>query len=102
MSYITPGRSEPKDQAFNVIYSALTERPDRNAQYKMSHLFDSLHNAVSRARGHAGSDENDETKNHFIDVTIKFIGASGLPKMDVVGSADPYFVAKLDDRLSFV
>ena len=39
---------------------------------------------------------------HFVDLTIKFIGASGLPKMDVVGSADPYFIAKLDDRLSFV
>jgi hypothetical protein len=32
----------------------------------------------------------------------KFIGASGLPKMDVVGTADPYFVAKIDDRISFV
>ncbi|TFK35469.1 hypothetical protein BDQ12DRAFT_655597 [Crucibulum laeve] len=32
----------------------------------------------------------------------QFIGASGLPKMDVVGSADPYFVAKIDDRISFV
>ena len=30
------------------------------------------------------------------------MGASGLPKMDVVGSADPYFVAKLDDEISFV
>ena len=30
------------------------------------------------------------------------MGASGLPKMDVVGSADPYFVAKLDDAISFV
>ena len=33
---------------------------------------------------------------------LQFIGASGLPKMDVVGSADPYFVAKLDDEISFV
>jgi hypothetical protein len=32
----------------------------------------------------------------------KFIGASGLPKMDVVRTADPYFVAKIDDRISFV
>jgi hypothetical protein len=33
---------------------------------------------------------------------LQFIGASDLPKMDVVGSADPYFVAKLDDQISFV
>ena len=32
----------------------------------------------------------------------KFIGANGLPKMDVVGSADPYFVASIDDKISFV
>ena len=30
------------------------------------------------------------------------MGASGLPKMDLLGSADPYFVAKLDDEISFV
>ncbi|CCM00144.1 uncharacterized protein FIBRA_02171 [Fibroporia radiculosa] len=38
----------------------------------------------------------------FFDVNIHFVGASGLPKMDVVGSADPYFVAKLDDKLTFI
>jgi len=32
---------------------------------------------------------------------FKFIGATGLPKMDIIGSADPYFVAKFE-RLSFV
>lgn len=35
-------------------------------------------------------------------MTLQFIGASGLPKMDVVGSADPYFVAGLDDKIRFV
>lgn len=33
---------------------------------------------------------------------LQFIGASGLPKMDVVGTADPYFIAKIDNRISFV
>ena len=37
-----------------------------------------------------------------VDLTIQFIGATGLPKMDVVGTADPYFVAKLDGNLSFM
>jgi hypothetical protein len=35
-------------------------------------------------------------------MVLQFIGASGLPKMDVVGSADPYFIAKLDDKIHFV
>ena len=39
---------------------------------------------------------------NYLDLTIHFIGASGIPKMDVVGTADPYFVAKLDDGIKFV
>ncbi|KAG6895716.1 hypothetical protein C0992_013093 [Termitomyces sp. T32_za158] len=38
----------------------------------------------------------------FVDLEIQFIGASGLPKMDVVGSADPYFVADIDEKITFV
>lgn len=36
------------------------------------------------------------------DVAFCFEGASGLPKMDVVGSGDPYFVAKLDDKVEYM
>ncbi|OSX56304.1 hypothetical protein POSPLADRAFT_1037584 [Postia placenta MAD-698-R-SB12] len=38
----------------------------------------------------------------FFDITVHFLSASGIPKMDVVGTADPYFVANLDDRLKYV
>jgi hypothetical protein len=38
----------------------------------------------------------------YVDLEIQFIGASGLPKMDVVGSADPYFIADLNSRISIV
>ncbi|KAF9654041.1 hypothetical protein BDM02DRAFT_3107266 [Thelephora ganbajun] len=38
----------------------------------------------------------------YNDLTIQFIGASGLPRMDVVGSADPYFVADLNGHVSMV
>ncbi|KAI6027200.1 hypothetical protein EDC04DRAFT_2718308 [Pisolithus marmoratus] len=41
-------------------------------------------------------------RTRYADLVIQFIGASGIPKMDLVGSADPYFVAKLDDKLSYV
>ena len=79
----------------------------RRNPIQMSQLVGSLHNALSRARAEAKDAAEalmDERHggNNFVDLTIKFIGASGLPKMDVVGSADPYFVAKLDDKLSFV
>ncbi|CAF5109870.1 unnamed protein product, partial [Rotaria sp. Silwood1] len=35
------------------------------------------------------------------DVVIQFHSAEGLPKMDVVGYADPYFIANIDDQISF-
>lgn len=41
-----------------------------------------------------------ETK--YVDVSFHFIGASGIPKMDVVGTADPYIIAKLDDNIKYV
>ncbi|EJF58007.1 hypothetical protein DICSQDRAFT_139837 [Dichomitus squalens LYAD-421 SS1] len=73
----------------------------------MSQLVGSLQNAMSRAKTEAKDaaaafKADDHGGHHLVDLTIKFIGASGLPKMDVVGSADPYFVANLDDKLSFV
>lgn len=43
-----------------------------------------------------------ELETRYVDVAVHFIGASGIPKMDVVGTADPYFVAKLDNKISFV
>jgi hypothetical protein len=41
--------------------------------------------------------------HHFLtSFNFKFIGASGLPRLDVVGSCDPYFVAKIDDKITYV
>ncbi|KAG7086357.1 hypothetical protein E1B28_002317 [Marasmius oreades] len=76
----------------------------------MSHILErvgeTLHNAKSNARDMASVSKSlagEKLLNvPYVDLTIQFIGASGLPKMDVVGSADPYFVAKLDNRISFV
>ena len=82
----------------------------RKNPIQMSQIIGTLHNAMSRAKDQAKDAkasaasiiQDPHVERHFVDLTIKFIGASGLPKMDVVGSADPYFVAKLDDKLSFV
>ncbi|KAI0309812.1 hypothetical protein OF83DRAFT_945849 [Amylostereum chailletii] len=76
-------------------------------------LLTNIHDALSKARTNA-HDAKDKTRaalnpdhlstfeTQYVDLTIKFIGARDLPKMDVVGSADPYFVARLDDKIQFV
>ncbi|KAI0657112.1 hypothetical protein C8Q70DRAFT_920022 [Cubamyces menziesii] len=73
----------------------------------MSQIVGAIHHVANRTRegvkDAAGAfGDAQHVERHFVDLTFKFIGASGLPKMDVVGTADPYFVAKLDDQLSFV
>ncbi|KAJ7815750.1 C2-domain-containing protein [Mycena olivaceomarginata] len=76
----------------------------------MSKMLESIGNAVHHVHDNA-HDLAAVTKSvaeeklldiPYVDLTIQFIGASGIPKVDVVGSADPYFVAKLDNRISFV
>ncbi|KAF8919820.1 C2-domain-containing protein [Mucidula mucida] len=76
----------------------------------MSHLVDkigvAIHNAKSNAHDFAQVSKSLAEEKlldvAYVDLTFQFIGASGIPKMDVVGSADPYFVAKLDNRISMV
>ena len=58
------------------------------------------HRAARNARDHAEEGIFDEVT--YNDLTIQFIGANGIPKMDVVGSADPYFVADLDGHITIV
>ncbi|KAH8117648.1 C2-domain-containing protein [Phellopilus nigrolimitatus] len=76
----------------------------------MSRMFVHINDAVNRTR--SGAQDLSATAKEFaeekmlnvklVDVSIHFIGASNLPKMDIVGSADPYFVAKLDGQISYV
>ncbi|KAJ7719970.1 hypothetical protein B0H14DRAFT_2481441 [Mycena olivaceomarginata] len=83
---------------------------DRRSRVTMSKMLESIGNAVHHVHDNA-HDLAAVTKSvaeeklldiPYVDLTIQFIGASGIPKVDVVGSADPYFVAKLDNRISFV
>ncbi|RDB19426.1 hypothetical protein Hypma_013524 [Hypsizygus marmoreus] len=78
----------------------------RRNPFSVSRIVDAVQNAKSHAH-----DVAETTKSlakaklgeiPFVDVEIQFIGASGLPKLDVVGSADPYFVANIDEKVSFV
>jgi hypothetical protein len=73
----------------------------------MSHLVNAVRRSMDTAKAEAQDRAHEWAQQHhletkYVDITIHFIGASGLPKMDVVGTADPYFVAKLDNKLSFV
>lgn len=76
----------------------------------MSRFLSQVHDAVSNARGNAQEvaqrakmfAEENMLQARLVDVSFKFIGARGLPKVDVVGSADPYFVASIDDQITFV
>ncbi|KND01060.1 uncharacterized protein SPPG_04152 [Spizellomyces punctatus DAOM BR117] len=36
-----------------------------------------------------------------VDVAVTFIGARDLPKMDIIGTADPYFRATIDNCISY-
>ncbi|CAF3354738.1 unnamed protein product [Rotaria sp. Silwood2] len=42
----------------------------------------------------------DDSQSNY-DVIIQFHSAEDIPKMDVFGHADPYFIAKIDDQIAF-
>ncbi|KAI0062169.1 C2-domain-containing protein [Artomyces pyxidatus] len=70
-------------------------------------VHEKVHGAVSKARSsvHAKTSQFAKDQNidvQYVDLSIHFIGASGIPKMDVVGSADPYFIADLDGEIKFI
>lgn len=76
----------------------------------MSRIVHDIHGAITKTKENA-QDMKDMTKKladekfldmPHVDLRIQFIGASGLPKTDVVGSSDPYFVANIDHKISYV
>ncbi|KAH8990009.1 hypothetical protein EDB86DRAFT_1823419 [Lactarius hatsudake] len=68
-----------------------------------------IHGSFSRrtSRGVFANTKVKEFKRHagvetkYVDLTIHFIGAQGLPKTDVAGSSDPYFVARIDHEIEY-
>ena len=74
---------------------------------QMSHLVNAVRRSVDNAKSGVQDRAHDWAAKHnletkYVDIAVHFIGASGIPKMDVVGTADPYFVAKLDNQISYV
>jgi len=35
------------------------------------------------------------------DVFIRFLSAEGLPKTDIIGHSDPYFIASIDKKITY-
>lgn len=76
----------------------------------MSHMIESLNDTIHKTKDKAEERKVSIEKRlgelgievPLMDVEIHFIGASGLPKMDVVGLADPYFSATIDGQITFV
>ncbi|KAH7924083.1 hypothetical protein BV22DRAFT_1105697 [Leucogyrophana mollusca] len=82
-----------------------TKNPLQSAVNVVEHI----HSAVTKAKNRtpAGVEsakavaEELKVDMKYVDLIIQFIGASGLPKMDVVGWGDPYFRAELDHKILF-
>jgi len=75
--------------------------PKRMTQKRMRDVMSGMSFRVNHPRNPTGEKSSDEDVT-YVDLTIQFIGASGIPRMDVVGSADPYFIANLDGHISIV
>ncbi|KAF8163977.1 hypothetical protein BJ912DRAFT_813912, partial [Pholiota molesta] len=75
----------------------------RRNPLSVSHILEKVGDAVHNAKDTAHEEKSSLTKKigelglpiPYVDLSIQFIGASGLPRMDVVGSADPYFILQL-------
>ena len=77
--------------------------PPRRNPLQMSHLLGQIRRTVDGAKDRAHDwAEHHGVETKYVDVAIHFIGAAGIPKMDVVGTADPYFIAKLDADIKYV
>lgn len=64
-----------------------------------------LQNAKAKSRSHfdaiklAAKEFDVDIK--YVDLVIKFIGASDLARVHVIGTMNPCFRAKLDDKVSY-
>ncbi|KAF9239077.1 hypothetical protein BU15DRAFT_47014 [Melanogaster broomeanus] len=80
----------------------------KNPVQSVANVVEHLHSCAQAAKTKAMRDpgvnattERLGVETQYVDLVIQFIGAVNIPKMDVVGTADPYFNAKLDQRLSY-
>ncbi|KIJ33221.1 hypothetical protein M422DRAFT_52548 [Sphaerobolus stellatus SS14] len=81
------------------LLDAATKRKE-DVQELISNTKSALDRIKLRAQEAAQDVTNSVAHKHtLVDLIVQFIGAEGLPKMDVIGSADPYFIATIDDKV---
>ncbi|KIK64369.1 hypothetical protein GYMLUDRAFT_240921 [Collybiopsis luxurians FD-317 M1] len=81
-----------------ISLTGMVEKVSDVVHKAKSHMHENAHDLAKVTK----RKEDEKLNGPCVDLEIKFLSAEGLPKMDVVGSADPYFVAKIDDRVSMV
>ncbi|KAJ4471060.1 hypothetical protein C8J55DRAFT_521731 [Lentinula edodes] len=81
-----------------ISLTGFVEKVSETVHKAKTHMHENAHDLAQVTK----QKEEDKLNGPCVDVTITFISASGIPKLDVVGASDPYFVAKLDDRVSMV
>ena len=72
-------------------------------------ILDEVHDRLSKAsidardaKSKAQAFASQQMGVEYVDLSVRFTEASGIPKKDVVGTVDPYFVANLDNHIKFV
>ncbi|KZT19168.1 hypothetical protein NEOLEDRAFT_1159187 [Neolentinus lepideus HHB14362 ss-1] len=68
-------------------------------EHALDNAKDKAHDVKGMAKQYA---QEKDLHISYVDLEIQFIGASGLPKTDLTGLSDPYFVATLDDKIKFI
>ncbi|KAJ3916014.1 hypothetical protein F5877DRAFT_91987 [Lentinula edodes] len=81
-----------------ISLTGFVEKVSETVHKAKTHMHENAHDLAQVTK----QKEEDKLNGPCVDVIITFISASGIPKLDVVGASDPYFVAKLDDRVSMV
>ncbi|KAJ3812064.1 hypothetical protein EV368DRAFT_74935 [Lentinula lateritia] len=81
-----------------ISLTGFVEKVSDTVHKAKTHMHENAHDLAQVTK----QKEEDKLNGPCVDVIITFISASGIPKLDVVGASDPYFVAKLDDRVSMV
>lgn len=84
----------------------------------LNHLSSHIHAQAHRAREHAhnihqrvnsltnkdapgAQTESDDVPAYAVDLAFRFLGARGLPAMDIGALSDPFFVANLDGKIEY-
>ncbi|KZV95886.1 hypothetical protein EXIGLDRAFT_765829 [Exidia glandulosa HHB12029] len=81
--------------------SATIHAEAHRAREHMHQYAEALKHPKDAMKEHNHEHDHDSVPAYCYDISFRFIGASGLPQMDVGGLSDPYFVANLDGKAHY-